>query len=270
MNDQYTPGSYTKNFSWKLSYKRLHRAVKVGFSSRLAPVARKTWRERSGIDDADRELIPLNFFLYSMRGLHDDFVVVDHLVERTFVPYDSDFARLALFAFHLATSGAWRNSKWSDGRVAGWANEFIRTVAWNRGEWSSGAFTEQSLKAFLENSIDGEAVTKRKIRTNYRFMLKSAGVLIDKRVQPIDFRAPWLTDATQLFWDRQVFSGELHPGSKGKEFEAAFFRHEIHKLLGCTAEQGRAIVLATQSDYCERMLPARMEQLKDLRALLAA
>jgi hypothetical protein len=270
MTDRYTPGSYTKNFSWDLSFNKLHSAIHAGFSSRLAPVPRKAWRECCGIGNADRELIPLNFFLYSMRGLHDDFVVVDHLVERTFVDYDSDFAKLAVFAFHLAMSGAWRNSKWPDGRVAGWANEFIRTVAWSGGKWNNGAFAEQTLKSFLEKSIDGKAVTKRKILTNYRFMLQSAGVLVDEQIEPIDLRAHWVTDATQLFWDRQVFGGELHPKSQPKHFEAAFFRHDVHKLLGCSAEQGRAVVLATYRDYCERMLPTRMEQLKELRALLAA
>lgn len=270
MRDRHTPGSYTKNFSWDLSYKRLHDSIRAGFSSRLAPASRKAWRERCGIGDADLELIPLNFFLYSMRGLHDDFVVVDHLVERTFVHYDSNFAKLALFAFHLAMSGAWRGSKWPDGRVAGWVNEFIRTVAWSGGGWGAGAFTKRTLKSFIEESIDGKPVTKRKLCTNYRFMLKSAGVLVDEQLQAIDFRSPWLTDATQLFWDRQVFGGELHPKSKVNDFEATFFRHEVHKLLGCTAEQGRAIVLATHKDYCQRMLPTRMEQLKDLRVLLAA
>lgn len=119
MADTYTPGSYTKNFSWHHSYKRLHSAIRNGFPSELVPVERDKWREHSRIGDAYRELIPLNFFLYSMRGLHEDFIVVDRLVERSSVPYDADFARLALFAFHLAMSGNWHQSKWPDGRVAG-------------------------------------------------------------------------------------------------------------------------------------------------------
>jgi DGQHR domain-containing protein len=222
------------------------------------------------LGDANRELIPLNFFLHSMRGLNEDFVVVDRLVERSFVAYDADFAKLALFAFHLATSGNWHRSKWPDGKVAGWANEFIRTAAWKDGQWRSEAFAEDALKSFLDERIDGEAVTKRKVLTNYRYMLASAGVLVDGRIPKTDPRAHWLTDATQLFWDRQIFTGELQRSSKAKDFEAAFFRQEIYKLLGCTSEQGRVIALSVYRDYSERILPTRIEQLEKLRAILAA
>lgn len=270
MADTYTPGSFTKNFSWHRSYKKLHDAIRNGFSLRLVPVERERWRERSGIGDANRELIPLNFFLHSMRGLGDDRVVVDRLVERTFVTYDADFAKLALFAFHLAMSGNWNHSKWPDGKVAGWANELIRDVAWADGGWKSEAFTEGGLKSYLDKRIDGEEVTKRKVLTNYRYMLISAGVLVEGRIQRSSLRAPWLTDATQLFWDRLIFTGELHRTSGAKDFEAAFFRHEIYKLLDCTSEQGRTIALATYRDYSERILPTRIEQLKKLKVLLAA
>ncbi len=205
-----------------------------------------------------------------MRGHNDDFVVVDRLVERTFVPYDVDFAKLALFAFHLAASGNWHHSKWPDGKVAGWANEFIRTVAWKDGQWTGAAFTERALASFLGERIDGEAVTKRKVLTNYRYMLASAGVLVGGLILRTDLRAPWLTDATQMFWDRQIFTGELHRSSKARDFESAFLRHEIYKLLGCSAAEGRTVALGTYRDYSERILPTRMEQLEKLRVLLAA
>lgn len=270
MADKYTPGSFTKNFSWHLSYKKLHSAIRCGFSLGPTPVTREAWRERSGIGDPNRELIPLSFFLHSMRGLNDDFVVADRLVERAFVPYDADFAKLALFAFHLAASGNWRHSKWPDGKVAGWANEFIRTVGWKDGQWSGAAFTELALSSFLDEQIDGEAVTKRKVLTNYRYMLASAGVLVDEQIPKMDLRAPWLTDATQLFWDRQIFTGELHRSSRARDFESAFLRHEIYKLLGCSSSEGRTIALGTHRDYSGRILPTRMEQLEKLRVLLAA
>jgi len=196
--------------------------------------------------------------------------VVDRLVERAFVSYDVDFAKLALFAFHLAASGTWHHSKWPDGKVAGWANDFIRTVAWREGQWKDAAFTDHALKSFFEERIDGEEVTKRKVFTNYRYMLASAAIWVDNRVQRINVRAPWVTDATQLFWDRQIFTGELHRSSSAKDFEAAFLRQEIYKLLACTSEQGRAIALSIYRDYSERILPTRIEQLGKLRGLLAA
>jgi hypothetical protein len=208
--------------------------------------------------------------LYSRRGLNEDFVLVDRLVERAFEKYDIDFARLGLFAFHLASSGSWHRSKWPDGRVAGWANELIRTFAWNAGEWRSGTFTQQSLDSFFAERLDGEAVTKTKVRNNYRYMLTSAGILVDEKLQPVELRTPWPVDATQLFWDRQIFAGELHRSSSAKEFEAAFFRHDVYKLIGCTSEQGRAIALSAYRDYAARRLPQRIQQLEKLRGVLAA
>jgi hypothetical protein len=64
MLNTYTPGSFTKNFSWHRSYKKLHGAIRRGFSVDLTPVTRDAWRKGSAIGDANRELIPLNFFLF--------------------------------------------------------------------------------------------------------------------------------------------------------------------------------------------------------------
>jgi hypothetical protein len=90
------------------------------------------------------------------------------------------------------------------------------------------------------------------------------------KIQHPNPRSPWLTDATQLFWDRQVFMGELHHSSNARDFERAFFRQEIYKLLDCSLEDGRVLALATYRDYQERILPTRRKQLERLRTLLAA
>src|ERR1700686_4471131 len=135
MSNTYTVGSFSKNFGWNESYKKLHAAIRNGFSGGGSPVSRDCWRERSKIGDSDQELLAINFFLYSMRGINEDFVLVDKLVDCAFEAYSADFSRLALFALHVASSGNWHRSKWPDGRVAGWANELIRTVAWNTGKW---------------------------------------------------------------------------------------------------------------------------------------
>jgi hypothetical protein len=270
MSKSYTAASFTKNFGWNESYGKLHRAIQKGFSAGLSPTTRETWRKRSHIGDRDRELIPLNFFLFTMRGPNDDFVMVDRLVERAAALYDDDFARLGLFAFNLSTSGNWRRSKWRDGRVAGWANEFIRTVVWQDGAWRTGSFIEPALRAFIDKRIDAEDVTKDKVFTNYRYMLISAGVLVDGKMQAAELESPWPYEAIQLFWDRQVFCGELHSSSGRGEFEAAFLRNEVHKLIGCTPKQGRAYVLRAYQDYSARWLPQRMEHLEELRGRLAA
>jgi hypothetical protein len=173
MVSKYSPGSFTKNFSWNHSYERLHEAIAHGFSSGSQPVTRDNWRSRSGIADRDRQLIPMNFFLYSNPGVTDDFILVDQLVDAAFDPYNEQFAQLALFAFHVANSGGWRNSPWIDGAVAGWANELIRTVAWLKDDWAEGSFSEEALGKFIDSRMDAQPVTKRKVLTNYRYMLES-------------------------------------------------------------------------------------------------
>jgi hypothetical protein len=267
MLGKYTAGSFTKNFAWHSSCEGLHSAIANGFSQGLRPVTRDVWRERSRVDDPDRELIPMNFFLYSRSGVRSDFILVDTLVEAaTSRPYNQDFARLALFAFHLANSGSWRNSKWPDGRVAGWAHELIRDVAWRNGSWVDGAFQERPLEQFIDNRIAGEPTTKRKVFTNYRHMLVSAGVLPGGRLQllPADFRQQWIVDAIHLFWDRQIFDGELPAGTGARAYEDAFFRHEVFKLLGCDVAQGKESVRAAFREYSKATIAERLDQIRKL------
>lgn len=261
---KHTAGSFTKNFSWHSSYNKLFDSVRNGFSGGPRPVTRDNWRSRSKLPDADRELIPLNFFLYSTAGTKHDYVLVDRLVEISLDrPYNIEFAQLALFAFHLANSGRWRKSKWQDGRVAGWANELIRNVAWLKDDWLQGAFDEEALMQFIDDHVDGHSVTKRKVFTNYRYMLTSAGVLVDGELQSKDLRKRWLIDATQLFWDRQIFDGAIAVTASESAYEAAFFSHEIHKLLRCDKGQGQAFVRAAFREYG----PVRDNRVEQLRAL---
>ena len=153
MASTYTAGSFTKNCRLERFYEKLHAAIRNGFSGGVLPISRDIWRKRSKLRDRDRELIPLNFFLFLVRGLNDDFVVVDRLVERAFDDYDVDFAKLALFAFHLAMSGTWRNSKWPDGRVAGWANDRSSYSVWSRGQWRADALSKSAVGAFIETQL---------------------------------------------------------------------------------------------------------------------
>jgi hypothetical protein len=269
MPSKYSAGSYTKNFSWHLSYERLHAAIAGGFSGGLVPTSREDWRIRSGIGNSDLELIPMNFFLYSTEGVDRDYILVDRLVERSFEPYDNEFAELALFSFHLANSGTWRQSKWRNGAVAGWANALIREVAWRNGAWISDVFQERPLAVFLNQHLEGTPGTRRKVLTNYRYMLRSSGVLVRGKIQSGEQDIKWRIDAIQLFWDRQLFAGLLSPSSNRKTFETSFLDHEIYKLLRCSEEQGRAFVAGAFRDYSERVA-TRFKQVRDVRGLLVA
>ena len=95
-------------------------------------------------------------------------------------------------------------------QFAGWANDYVREIATDQGEWPSHAFAERALTDFLDDRIVGEDVTRRKMLTNYRYMLESAGVISGDQLQPQDLRQRWYVDAVQLFWDRQIFDGSLY------------------------------------------------------------
>lgn len=264
MSPHYSPGSFTKNFSWHRSYRPLHTAVVRGFSSQRLPVSRDQWRSHSGISDSNRQLIPMNFFLYSQPGISDDFLLVDQFVEAAIdSPYDAEFSRFALFAFHLAKSGRWKNSPWADGRVAGWANDFIREVASTKGIWPSDAFRDSFLIEFIEDRIEGEPVTLRKIFTNYRYMLESAGVLKNGKLQPENLRKRWFIDAVQLFWDRQIFDGSLSATANQSRFEDTLIENDIYKLLRCNKSQCTAFARAAFSEYNSAQC---VKQIDDLRA----
>jgi hypothetical protein len=270
MVKKYTPGSFTKNFSWNDSYKPLHGAIRAGFSSSssLEPVTRVKWRSDSGIGDKDRELIPMNFFLYSVPGTEEDYLLIDQLVATAKFDYNQEFARLALFAFHMSKSGRWRHSKWPDGRVAGWANEFIRS-AWARDDWVQEEFSDARLLTFIKRHVEAEEKTQQKVFTNYRYMLKSAGVLDNERLQPNNLRQRWLIDAVLLFWDREIFEGTLSASSNLRILENALLDSEIYKLLRCSKEQCQAFARAAFAEFAGPDRLRQLQQLKDVGAIAA-
>jgi hypothetical protein len=190
----------------------------------------------------------MNFFLYSVQGKKEDHILVDQLVAAAKSKYDDQFAQLALFAFHLANSGRWRNSPWSDGRVAGWANDLISS-AWAKDDWIAGAFLDRELLAFIKRHVDAEERTQHKVFTNYRYMLKSAGVLDEERLQPNNLRQRWLIDAVLLFWDREIFDGALRHTANVGTLENALLDKEIHKLLRCSKDQCRTFARAAFPEF---------------------
>jgi hypothetical protein len=259
------PGSFTKQFGLRKDPERLYRSIHNGFWKGEEPVTRDGWRAHCGLNDSNLDLIPTGFFLYSRQYPKNDYVLVDTLVEFVLErPYDKQFAKLAVFDFHLANSGNWRGSDWPDGRVAGWANMLIRDFAWQSGNWSDSAFEKQSLMSFLQRHVEGTSTTIRKIRNNYRFMLERAEILVDGKIQPTDFTTAWAISAPQLFWDRQIFDGKLRSTSPQAEYESQFLKHEIYKLLNCSREQGLAVAKSAFREFVKRRMAKRFKQLNSL------
>jgi hypothetical protein len=263
MVSKFSPGSFTKQFGWRKDPQRLHRSVRSGFSNEAQPVTRDIWRKNCGLRDSNIDLIPIDFFLFSKRVDSRDYLLVDTFVEFALDRrYDSQFAKLAVFNFHLASSGYWQGSDWPDGKVAGWANLLVRDFAWKSGNWTSSVFDKSSLLKFFENHVQGTHETRRKMRNNYRFMLEHAGLLVDGKIQSTDFTTPYALNAPQLFWDRKIFNGTLRQSSPRSEFEDLFCKEEIYKLLNCGEDQGLALARAAFREYSKVRLPKRFEQLE--------
>lgn len=178
--------------------------------------------------------------------------------------YGPEFCQFALFNFHQANSGRWKNSAWTDGRVAGWANDYIREIASAKGAWPANAFDEQPLSDFLDERIVGEAITKHKMLTNYRYMLESAGVLVDDELQPAVLRQRWYVDAVQLFWDRKIFDGTLSATVKISVLEDNLIDHEVFKLLRCDKDQCRAFARAAYAEFSDGQGVVRLAQIDSL------
>lgn len=267
----FLPGSFTKNFSWGKDPQRLHRSIRNGFGNTSQPVTRDAWREQSGLNDPNIELIPLNFFLYSRQGISDDYVLADTLVEFALTrAYDEQFAKLAVFAFHLASSGNWHGSeRWPDGNLAGWANYLIKELAWRDNDWMASAFQKQTLLIFIRAHVIGQNDTQRKIRNNYWFMLQHASILHNEQLEPMNFNSQWAIAAPQLFWDRKIFDGSLFPSSNQSDFEQLFVDQQIYKLMRCSETQGRAMAKAAYRDYSSGRMNSRFEQIDGLKSLLA-
>lgn len=267
----HTPGSFTKNFGWDESYLPLHSSIGRGFSLGRQPTTRDDWRNRSGIPGTDRQLVPMNFFLFSLQGIKHDYIMVDHFVDVALDrPYDDGFALLSLFTFHLAQSGRWRKTNWPDGRVAGWANELITDVSSTSGEWNAAAFHDDALRRFIASKIRAETETITKVFTNYRYMLRSADVVVDEVLRPANHRkVQWHLDAVQVFWDRQILSGSLPATATRAAFEDALRTFDIQKLLRCKEDQCLAFARAAWRTYSPERIANQLNELRRFGAVAA-
>jgi hypothetical protein len=229
-----------------LDYQKLTQSIARGFGGLLKPTSRAEWRENAALPDKARELIPLNFFLYNDR----DDILVDELVERCVQgPYNIALERLALFSLHLANSGTWKKSEWPDGRVAGWCNEYIREVVWTEDGWRAEAFSKKSLDAFIERQLDAYPKSRIKVRNNYRYLLKIAG-LLNQKGGFIDLSPQqWGESACKIFWDRGTYQGLLSKNPTKSQLLSIFSEHEIYKLLGCNKTIGFEIAGEAAIEY---------------------
>lgn len=267
MNKTGTPGSFTKNFGWFSDFSKLHAAIGSGFGLENVPVLREAWRIESGIQSRSTQLIPLNFFLYSTGSPEGDVVIVDPLVEAaTSLPYDKQFAALAMATLHLSMLGSWKGTHWPDGDVANWANRFVREVVYRNGGWDYTAFSEKGIQEFLAEHIAGEPSSRRKMLTNYRYMLRAAGMLHGYDPSITAPNAEWRFAALETLWTRESVSTSLRSWD-AKALKEIAYKHEVHKILGCTEELILGFVEVSLKQGVSLRLAARMAALDSLSLL---
>jgi hypothetical protein len=222
---KYTPGSFTKNFAWAgTGFRRLHTAIRAGYSNALSPVNREKWRADSGIKDGSLELIPINFFLHNKSGK----MSVDELVFQAISrPHNIDFDRLSLFAFHLTQVGT--PPQQGPQRPALWANEFAKEVLWKTDSWQSAALIHSALDNFIADTMNASEDVRIKSRNNYRYFFELAGYLPTSGATINTGQEGWITPALYLAWDRFVLDG-------GSEEKNALLKYvddeELYKLIG--------------------------------------
>jgi hypothetical protein len=183
----YKPGSYSKNFAWHgAGLSKLHTVVRSGFSGHLNPVSRGAFRSACGIEDANLQLIPINFFLFNNGPSESSLLAVDELVfQAVEQPHSIVFDRLGLFALHLSQVG----NQPSGGTP--WARDFVVEHLWARASWRRAELEPDPLDAFLSTSLDARIEVCIKCRTNYRHLFYICGYL-EWQGEEIDNRdAPW-------------------------------------------------------------------------------
>jgi hypothetical protein len=89
--------------------------------------------------------------------------------------------------------------------------------------------------------------------------------LFNGKLQPSDSRQRWFIDAVQLFWDRQVFDGELSATASRSVLEDSLIAHEVYKLLRCDEKQCQAFARAAFGEYSQGQGAERKAQIDTLR-----
>jgi hypothetical protein len=199
-NEEWRPGSFTKNFSWGFGrgLRELHEIIRIGFKGDLIDVPRDVFRsrvERSGRPD----FIPINFFLLNGPIEGKDHLLVDELVFQALeFEHSERFDQLALFAFIYSMVGTWKGAKRYQERPALWAHHYVADRVAHTFNWDTSKVSADDIEAFIGSDSRYVGKTTRKLSTNLNFLFEVGGLshLASNRVDR------WWVDAMYLALDR--------------------------------------------------------------------
>jgi hypothetical protein len=213
--EEWRPGSFTKNFSWGPNSKglaELHETIRVGFDNEAVDVPRNIFRER--VANLGRpDYIPVNFFLFNKTVAGVDHIIADELVfQAIHFPPSVRFDRLALCAFNLSLVGTWKGARPYQSRPALWAHHYVADRLGPQLAWDASQVTANDIEAFVGRDPRYKAEGTRKLSTNLNYLYKQGnlGALTSRKVDR------WWVDALFLALDR-ILESRAIAGQPAKE-----------------------------------------------------
>jgi hypothetical protein len=201
-NEQWRPGSFTKNFSWgtERGFAQLYESIRIGFDLKLEDVSRDVFRAR--VERHNRPVyIPINFFLFNRSVEGVDHLVVDELVFQAITAnHTPRFDKLALFAFNFSYVGVFKGAQAFQSRPALWANGYVRERLSRELDWDTTRVNADDIERFLLEEPRYTAKTARKVATNLAHIYK-IGRIGDLKSDRVD---RWWVDALFLALDRLI------------------------------------------------------------------
>ena len=202
------PGSFTKNFSWgppANGLLELYESIRIGFAGEMQDVPRELFRQRVS-QSGHSEYIPINFFLFNKSKDGLDYLIADELVFQALTArHSSSFDKLAVFALNLSYVGRWTGADAAQRRPALWANSYITEKVAGDYAWNTKKISADDIERFVAGNPRYKAKSARKLSTNLNYIY-GIGHLSDfagKRVER------WWVDALFLALDRLIEDKEL-------------------------------------------------------------
>jgi hypothetical protein len=202
------PGSFTKNFSWgppANGLLELYESIRIGFDGKMEDVPREVFRQRVS-QFGHSEYIPINFFLFNKSKNGVDHLIADELVFQALTAaHTANFDKLALFALNFSYVGRWTGADAAQRRPALWANSYVSEKVAGEYGWSTKRISANDIQRFVEGKSRYKAKSARKLSTNLKYIY-DIGHLSDfssKRVER------WWVDALFLALDRLIEDREL-------------------------------------------------------------
>lgn len=226
-------GSFTKNFRWGKEIdglKRLYDAINVGFSGKLHPVLRSTFRDRlrkRGFID----YIPANFFVFNQNINGEDLIVVDELVYQA-VKFDhtENFDRLAIFALLLSEAGKWKGATQEQENPSEWARFFVLEDLSQLEKWTPDLYSADRIESYLNGKKEFEGNT-RKLATNLSYFFNKGNLSDLREIESPD----WFSSAIFLALDRYYLKSLPPAPSVGWAIDA-LTENDVVDLTGPMSE----------------------------------